>query len=187
MIQFADGAFVLCTFPQQLNKRWESVRSGTSENNVSTSGQAGLLLGNFLFFVAFSLLTGLKIDVEGFLPIFPYSGRELIYPGEKRSDLPHILFGEDTVPGGHPCVTDASPDRKEDVPLRIVWRIGNQIGDGRIEILGQSSGLPVKSAMTKGAVHIVDLHAVDQILIARRKRIGQAGSVAPHGGVERSA
>src|ERR1700722_8405438 len=78
------------------------------------SGQAALFLGAFLLFLAFSIPTGLKIDVEGVLPILPDRGRQFIDPGEKRGYLPHIWFGKDTVPGGHPCVTDATPDRPAD-------------------------------------------------------------------------
>ena len=111
--------------------------------------------------MVFPLSTSCRGNVEGILPVFLHSGWEVIHAGEKRSHLPHILFGEDTAPGGHSGVTDAGTNRKEDVPLGMIRRIGNQVGSRRIEVLGQRGGLAVEAAMAERSVLVVDIHSVD--------------------------
>src|SRR4030081_816101 len=58
--------------------------------------QARLLA--FLFVMIFPLSASCRSNVEGILPILLYSGWEFLHVGEKRSDLPNILFGKDALP-----------------------------------------------------------------------------------------
>src|ERR1700728_5123854 len=104
----------------------------------------------FLLSVVFPLSASCWSNVEGILPVLLNPSREFIHMGEKRSNFPHILLGEDAVPGGHTGVTDAGADRKEDVPLGIIRRIGNQVGNRRIEVLGQRCGLWGGASLDKG-------------------------------------
>ena len=123
-------------------------------------------------------------DAETRFPIILYGGREFIEMGEEHGDLPHILFAESFVPGGHAGVTDAGAHGVEDVPLGVVGRVGDEIGRWRIERCGESGRFAVEASVTESAVHGVELHAVFQILIRRGQRVGKVGSVAIHRGID---
>ena len=87
------------------------------------------------------------------------------------------------VPGGHSGETEAGADGEEDVPLGVVGRIGNEIGSRRIEIIGERQRACGRGRRGTGAIHSVKLHAVDQVGVDGRKRIGVVGSVAIRGSV----
>ena len=70
------------------------------------------------------------------------------------------------------------------MPLRILGRIRDEIGSGRVEGGCQRRGLTIESAVAKSAVHGVDLHAVDKILISGGHGICHASRMTLHRGVE---
>src|ERR1700680_3261648 len=70
------------------------------------------------------------------------------------------------------------------MPLRIVGRIRDEIWSGRVESCCLRRGLTIESAVAKSAVHGVDLHAVDKILIRGGHGICHASSMTLHRCVE---
>ncbi len=102
------------------------------------------------------------------------------------NDLPHVLFGENALPGGHARIADAGADGIEDVPFGIVGRVGDEVGRGRIEIAGKRSRLAVETSVAESAVHGVELHAILKILVGGGERVVHAGRVALHGSIHRA-
>jgi hypothetical protein len=70
------------------------------------------------------------------------------------------------------------------VPLGIVRRIGDEIGRGRVEGVGERVGFAVEASVTEGAIHGVELHAVLKVLIVRRHWVREVWGVALHRGVD---
>lgn len=122
--------------------------------------------------------------VECCLPILLDGGRELVHVGEEHGELPDVLVGEGFVPGGHAGVADARADGVIDVPLGVVGRIGDEIRRRRIKRCGEIGRLVVEASMAEGAVHGVELHAVNEVGVGGCERVGKAGSVAFGRGVD---
>ena len=78
--------------------------------------------------------------------------------------------GESLVPSGHAGVTHPCANGVEDVPLGIVGRIGDQVRRRRIEGIAERGGLAIEASVAQGAIHGVELHTVDQVLIGGRER-----------------
>src|SRR5215471_78896 len=87
-------------------------------------------------------------------------GRELIHVGKEHRDFPHIVVGQSLIPGGHTGVTDSGANGVENVPLRIVGWIGNEIWWRRIEGRRESRGLVVEASVTERTIHRVELDAI---------------------------
>src|ERR1700694_1255397 len=70
------------------------------------------------------------------------------------------------------------------MPRRSAGRIRDEIWSGRVESGCKRRGLTIESAVANSAVHGVDLHAVDKILISGGYRICHASRMTLHRGVE---
>ena len=132
------------------------------------------------------LVLRFRAGAETGLPIFLDCGWEFVHMREEHCDLPHVGRGESLVPSGHAGVTDASANGVEDVPLGIVRWIGDQIRRRRIKGVGERGGLALEASMAQGAIHSVELHTVDQVLIVGHEGIGYAWGVTVHGGIDGS-
>src|SRR6185437_3662433 len=120
-------------------------------------------------------------NAEGILPVLLHRGWEFIQPGQESSDLPDLVIGERFSPGRHSGVAYAGGDCVMHMPFRVVERINYQLRDRRIKRLRQRAGFVVEAAMAPGAIHGVDLHAFDEIVICRRHGIADVRGVAVHG------
>ena len=89
------------------------------------------------------------------------------------------------MPGGHAGVANSGADGVVDVPFGIVERLADELRGAGVERPSDDTLLFIETAMTEGAVHRIELDAVDKIVVSRRKRIVHAGSAALHGGIER--
>src|ERR1700693_4642474 len=142
--------------------------------------------GRSCFVFLFALFAGWCRHAEGGLPIVLHGGGQFFHVRDEAGYFPHVLLAESFLPRGHAGVTDASADGVEDVPLGVVGRIGDEVGSGWVEGVGERDGLAVESTMADGTVHSVELHAIFEVLIVRRQGVGDAGSVTLHGSVDGS-
>src|SRR3954470_17384466 len=108
-------------------------------------------------------LLRLRADAETRLPILLNGGWKLIHVCKKRGDLPDVVIRQSFVPGGHAGVTDASANGVKDVPLGVVGRIRDEVWRRRIKRGRESGRLAVEASVTKGAIHGVELHTLNQI------------------------
>src|SRR6185437_12207918 len=106
--------------------------------------------------------------------------------GEEGCEFPHAFVVQNFAPRGHTGVADSGSDSVEDVPLGIIKRLKDDLRRGRVKRILKRAGLLVESAVTEGAVHGVNLHAVDQVGISSRNWIIDARSVTLHRGVQRA-
>src|SRR5205085_5642126 len=135
---------------------------------------------------AVGLATRLRRHPEGFLPIILDAGGKFFDSGEEGCEFPHAFVVQDFAPRRHTGVADSGSDSVEDVPLGIIKRLKDDLRRRRVKRILKRAGLLVESAVTEGAVHGVNLHAVDQIRVSSRNWIIDARSVTLHGGVQRA-
>src|SRR6266403_3130123 len=130
------------------------------------------------------LPAGWRAHHDRFLPIVLYGGRQFVYAGEECRKFPHVRLGERLVPGGHSGIADAGANCVKHVPFRIIGRMKDETWRRWIERFLQGRGLPVEAAMAKRAIHGVDLYPLDKVLIGRRHRIVEVGSMTFHRSIE---
>src|SRR5271169_3600384 len=106
-----------------------------------------------LFSAVLLFFAGGGRDIEIGPPIFLDGRREFIEVGEQHGDLPHVRFAQRLVPGGHAGVPNAGADGVEDVPLRVVGRVGDEIRWWGIKRSGQGRGFAIEASVAEGAVH----------------------------------
>src|ERR1039457_6953798 len=77
--------------------------------------------------------SGLRGNTVGFFPVVPYRGRKFSQVREEPSNLPAILLAQGAIPRGHARVADTASNGVVEVPLRVVERVENDLGHGRVE------------------------------------------------------
>ncbi len=137
-------------------------------------------------FVRTFFMTGRRADPERLLPIFLNRRRKLVQPREERCDLPHVLLAERFIPCGHAAVADAGSDSVKNVPLGIIERLEDKLRRGRILGMGQQARLVVEPAVTPRAVHRIQLHAVDNVVVGRGHWVVYPRRMALHGSIQRT-
>src|SRR5258706_1151567 len=120
---------------------------------------------------------------RGFFPLLLDGGWQLFNTAEEGRDLPDFLVGDRSFPGRHAGVTDAVADGVGDVPLGVVRRVENELGDRRIKARAKRVGVSVQTAVAAGAVHGIELHAIDEVGVRSRDGAVIVRSAALHGGV----
>src|ERR1700722_12368092 len=114
------------------------------------------------------LVTLWRIDVERRLPVLLNRRWQLFHVGEEGRNFPDVLFGQSFIPSRHAGIANAGAYGVEEVPLGIVGRIRNEVWSRRIKRVAQRRRLAVQAAVTKSAIHGVQLHALFEVLVGGR-------------------
>ena len=104
--------------------------------------------------------------------------------GNQGRHFPHVLFAEGFAPGGHSRVAHTGSNGVVKVPLRIVERFHNDLWRRRVHRMFEQAGFVIQTSVTDSAIHVVDLHAIYQVLIARGKRVVDPGRMPIHGRIQ---
>ena len=113
---------------------------------VTFGGDSACSVMHVAFFLVFSFSSAAgRSGAEVRFPVVLHVGWKLFEVGEQRGDLPHVLFAESFVPGGHAGVADAGADGVEDVPLGIVGRIGDESSAAADRTNWRADGLAVEA------------------------------------------
>jgi hypothetical protein len=144
-------------------------------------------------------LTGMKYDAvqllfrwrsdrntRNFLPLGIDCGREFIHLLEEHRDFPDLLVLQRGGKARHRRETDSMLHLPERRGLGIIFdSIFGKLRRLDIEALSQVRRLAVRRAMTYSAIFAVEVHADDQILIARLNGTTEPSSIALDRGVQR--
>src|SRR6185369_1365351 len=152
---------------------------------ISTRNRGAGPSSPVMMLVLFSLGSGCgRRDPGRFLPIVLHRRRKFLDARQEGRDFPHVRFTQSLVPGGHPGVADAGAHGVVNVPLGIVHGLDDQLRSWRVAGPPEVAGFVVEVAVTSGAVHGVDFHSVDQILVRGWDGTGHTRGVTLHGGIQ---
>src|SRR6266480_2247022 len=132
-----------------------------------------VMLMSTVVFVLFTLVAFRRNAIH-FLPLRLDRRWKFLHTRQKRRHLPDVLVAEGFVPSGHSGVADASTNGVIKVPLGIIEWFEDNLRRRRIHGMFQQTGFVIQRSMANGAIHAVDLHALDQTLVGGRNRIGYA-------------
>src|SRR5579872_4179123 len=119
--------------------------------------------------------------------LFSYSrldrGGQLVYAAEEHAGLPDVLVVGHLAPGGHAGPAHAVFDGVKDVPLVVVQGLQDELRRGRIQGPSHVTRLFGHGAMAEGAIHGVELHAINQVGVGGGNGTLHMGSVLLHGSI----
>src|ERR1700728_376182 len=135
MISFhADHGFNSGSIATEYYSVWKRLLRGGCAAHQCAAHQADSAVRLMMVAIVHSFFfLDIRLDPEAGFPIFLHRRWKLIEVGEQHGDLPHVLLAESFVPGGHAGVAHTGTDGVEDVPLRIVGRVGDEIRRRRIK------------------------------------------------------
>src|SRR4029450_2083155 len=95
--------------------------------------------------------------------------------------FPDVFVAEILVPRRHSGVANSVSNYVVVVPVGIVRGMHHQLGYGRAKGASESCGLFIKTSVATGAIHRIDLHSVDKVLIGGCDRTGYTCGAAIRG------
>src|SRR5882762_4586600 len=118
-----------------------------------------------------------------FFPLILNRRRQLLDAAEEGRNLPDLLVGDRSFPGGHAGVADTVANGIGNMPLRIIERLENELRYWRIKARPKGAGFSIQPTVASGTIHCVELHTVDEIGIGRGNRVVVVRCSALHGSV----
>src|SRR5450432_549919 len=152
-----------------------AARFRPAQPHIIYIGQANLAPAQSLVVVPVLFPLGIdsgRREPGGLFPIILHRGGQFLDARQEGGNFPHVLLTQSLVPGGHAGIANAGANGVVDMPLGIIQRIADELWGRRVKRALERIGLVVEPSVTKGAVHGVDFHSVDQIVVSRRHGAG---------------